>query len=261
MSVLFCAASVQQRNLAAFWRRAVGDACVPAGVCREPVGWRPLCLVPRNGLLSCPKASNLEPAACFSFPVLCFCAFVHVDTWASHMSRIACLGCQLKYCLLQEAFPECPVPGSALRAFSAVTPSVCGHVVNSWKAGTVSSVCYLPELSPGADTFSYAGNAPPTAWDPMLRPPQPQPQMPCEPLKTPQAFLILREDKLVENSIDLWVHFFQVVFLCTFYIGAIISQKSKVCVSLLLSLVKAQAIPQLGSLCGRRDQVTKPGLR
>ena len=202
MSVLFCAASVQQRNLAAFWRRDVGDACVPAGVCREPGGWRPLCLVPRNGLLSCPKASNLEPAACFSFPVLCFCAFVHVDTWAFDMSRIACLGCQLKYCLLQEAFPECPVPGFALRAFSTVTPSLCGHVVNSWKAGTVSSVCYLPELSPGADTFSYAGNASPTAWDPMLRPPQPQPQMPCEPLKTPQAFLILREDKLVENSIE-----------------------------------------------------------
>lgn len=162
----------------------------PLGACRGPVEWRPLCLVPRNGL-SRPKASNLKPAACFSFPVLCFCAFVHVDACASDMSRIPCLGCQLKYCLLQEAFPEYPVPGSALRAFSAVTPSLCDQVT-FWKAGTVSSVCYFPELSPGADTFSYAGNASPTAWDPMLRPPQPQPQMTREPLKTPQAFLILR---------------------------------------------------------------------
>lgn len=175
------------------WQLSGGELWVtlvfPLGACRMEAS------VPRSqewSSLSRPKASNSEPAACFSFPVLCFCAFVHVYTCASDMSRIACLGCQLKYCLLQEAFPERAVPGSALRAFSAVTPSLCDHVVNSWKAGTVSSVCYLPELSPGADTFSYAGNASPTAWDPMLRPPQPQPQMTREPLKTPQAFLIMR---------------------------------------------------------------------
>ena len=153
-----------------------------------PVGWRPLCLDPRNGLLSLvrkPPTQNQQPV----FPFLsCASAPLFMCT----LVRPICLGCQLKYCLLQEAFPECAVPGSALRAFSAVTPSLCDHVVNSWKAGTVSSVCYLPELSPGADTFSYAGNASPTAWDPMLRPPQPQPQMTREPLKTPQAFLIMR---------------------------------------------------------------------
>lgn len=170
MSVLFCAASDPVMCPAeepgsflsggGLWVTLV----FPLGACRGPVGWRPLRLVPRNGSsLSCPKASNLEPAACFSFPILCFCVFVHVDACASNMSRIPCLGCQFKYCLLQAAFPECPVPGSALGAFSAVTPSLCDHVVNSWKAGTVSGARYLPELRPGSDAFSYARNASPTA--------------------------------------------------------------------------------------------------
>ena len=84
------------------------------------------------------------------------------------------------------------MPGSALGAFSAVAPSLCDRVVNSWKAGTVSSARYLPELRPGSDAFSYARNASPTAWDPMLQPPQPHPQMTREPLKSPQASLTLR---------------------------------------------------------------------
>lgn len=146
MSVLFRAASdpvmCPAEELGSFLsgRRLWVTLVFPLGACRMEAS------VPgsQEWVFSLfPKASNLEPAACFSFPILCFCVFVHVDACASNMSRIPCLECQFKYCLLQAAFPECPVPGSALGAFSAVTPSPCDHGVNSWKAGTVSSFPHL----------------------------------------------------------------------------------------------------------------------
>lgn len=151
----------------------------------------------RTGLLPLvPKPQTFEPVASSSLPVLCLCAFAHVDPSESGVSHIPYVDVSSNAPSPRKpslnALCLCQAPPAAL--WSAL--SLCTFTLRSCPTLPEGRDCVQCVLPPRAQhrcrhIFCFAANASPAASDPVLQPPHPRPQTTAESL-TPQLFLIVR---------------------------------------------------------------------